>query len=700
MTCSNVRQLRRKVTALRSFIPIVAVTLGAACASSGPHTPSGPSGGLTDGDIQQIAQLLLVADARRADTSTIDRALASPSVFVRSFAVRTVGQIGLTARAPLVRSLVADPDTMIAADAAFALGLLHDSTASQALSAGLARSSTVAAAAAWSLGELGDSGRSVIEGVLRSGEPSSALTDVLQAAAKLRPVPATLIRQYATSANVEVRRSAVYAVTRSRVPDATPMLLELAERLAAPSEPGAGPTDAEVDLRSYVARGLVRPAVSDPQATSALTALRRLVEDPHPHVRINAIRSLATYGSLARGDLVRHLRDPDPNARIALAQSLGGVLDSTPASWEAAWQADTSFTFRRALLSTAMRSRVRLASIDPATQHAWQRSTDWRYRAAAAEAAGVGSFTDVDAIAAPLLRDADARVRTAAYGATVAWADSTVASSTSYARAALRSALADSDIFVRATILGGLRPRARVADAAAALRAWHRASGDSDNDARLAALRVIASAWRADSASFGALRDSLTALTAPADPIERDAGRAIAPLTAWSRGGVTPRALAWYVDQARTFVAGDLSGRPAHVTMATSRGRLQFVLRGADAPLTVANFVQLARRGYYNGLVLHRVVPNFVAQDGDPRGDGSGGPGYAIRDELNRRWYDRGAVGMALSGPDTGGSQYFIAHSPQPHLDGHYTVFGHVTAGLDVLDALVQGDRILSVTIQ
>ena len=132
----------------------------------------------------------------------------------------------------------------------------------------------------------------------------------------------------------------------------------------------------------------------------------------------------------------------------------------------------------------------------------------------------------------------------------------------------------------------------------------------------------------------------------------------------------------------------------------TERGTVAIELFGSDAPLTVANFTRLARSGYYNGVAFHRVVPNFVAQDGDPRGDGSGGPGYAIRDELNRRWYDRGAVGMALSGPDTGGSQYFIAHSPQPHLDGHYTVFGHVTAGYDVLDAIVQGDRILRITIQ
>jgi cyclophilin family peptidyl-prolyl cis-trans isomerase len=116
-----------------------------------------------------------------------------------------------------------------------------------------------------------------------------------------------------------------------------------------------------------------------------------------------------------------------------------------------------------------------------------------------------------------------------------------------------------------------------------------------------------------------------------------------------------------------------------------------------DAPLTVDNFLTLARHGYYAHLVFHRVVPNFVVQDGDARGDGNGGPAYTIRDELNRRRYDRGVVGMALSGPDTGGSQYFITLSPQPHLDGGYTVFGRVIAGFGALDAIVQGDSLTAI---
>jgi cyclophilin family peptidyl-prolyl cis-trans isomerase/HEAT repeat protein len=132
----------------------------------------------------------------------------------------------------------------------------------------------------------------------------------------------------------------------------------------------------------------------------------------------------------------------------------------------------------------------------------------------------------------------------------------------------------------------------------------------------------------------------------------------------------------------------------------TQKGAFTIEFLPENAPLTVDNFIKLARTGYYNGLEVHRVVPNFVMQDGDPRGDGNGGPGWSIRCEMNMVAYDRGAVGMALSGKDTGGSQWFVTHSAQPHLDGGYTVFGRVNeTGMKVVDKIVRGDKIVSVRI-
>lgn len=132
----------------------------------------------------------------------------------------------------------------------------------------------------------------------------------------------------------------------------------------------------------------------------------------------------------------------------------------------------------------------------------------------------------------------------------------------------------------------------------------------------------------------------------------------------------------------------------------TEKGTFTIVFNPEEAPLTVDNFIKLARSGYFNGLEVHRVVPNFVMQDGDPRGDGNGGPGWSIRCEINMLPYDRGAVGMALSGKDTGGSQWFVTLSPQPHLDGGYTVFGHVNeTDMKIVDSIVRGDKILNVKI-
>jgi cyclophilin family peptidyl-prolyl cis-trans isomerase len=136
-----------------------------------------------------------------------------------------------------------------------------------------------------------------------------------------------------------------------------------------------------------------------------------------------------------------------------------------------------------------------------------------------------------------------------------------------------------------------------------------------------------------------------------------------------------------------------------HAFIDLQSGVVEVELNVVEAPVTTRSFIELARAGFFNGLRVHRVVPAFVVQAGDPRGDGSGGPGYTLRDELSPMPFLRGTVGMALSGPDTGGSQFFITVSPQPHLDARYTVFGHVVSGLEWLDGIRQGDVIQRIRI-
>lgn len=135
-------------------------------------------------------------------------------------------------------------------------------------------------------------------------------------------------------------------------------------------------------------------------------------------------------------------------------------------------------------------------------------------------------------------------------------------------------------------------------------------------------------------------------------------------------------------------------------TFNTSRGPIQVELYPDKAPLTVANFVNLAKHGFYDGLIFHRVIPDFMIQGGCPEGSGRGGPGYRFEDETNNGLgHDRGVLSMANAGPSTNGSQFFITHVSTPWLDGKHTVFGKVTEGLDVVDAVKQGDVIEALTI-
>ena len=148
---------------------------------------------------------------------------------------------------------------------------------------------------------------------------------------------------------------------------------------------------------------------------------------------------------------------------------------------------------------------------------------------------------------------------------------------------------------------------------------------------------------------------------------------------------------AMQIDESKTY----------KVVMETDAGAIELELYPEHAPKTVNNFVFLAKDGYYDGVTFHRVISDFMIQGGDPTGTGRGGPGYKFEDETrgNPLKHDTGVISMANAGPNTNGSQFFITHSPQPHLNGRHTVFGKVTKGQDVVDAVRQGDKIIKVTV-
>lgn len=257
----------------------------------------------------------------------------------------------------------------------------------------------------------------------------------------------------------------------------------------------------------------------------------------------------------------------------------------------------------------------------------------------------------------------------------------------------LREALLYKDVIVRATAADLLADLNEDKNLPALVAGWAAADKDKTNDAKLAILTALA-----EYQSLPAVEVVKTALTDQDHLVRR---HAVDLLQQMGAGDFSERIGIVQTKHNQLFYQRVVArlNKKVTATIHTNKGSIVLELFPQDAPLTVDNFITLARRGFYNNLTFHRVVPNFVIQGGDPRGDGEGGPGHQIRCEINGRPYTRGAVGMALSGKDTGGSQFFITHSPQPHLDGGYTLFGQVTSGLEVVDKIVRGDVIKRVVI-
>ena len=561
-------------------------------------------------NVTLYARVLRSADQRVLDSVLIASALASTDAEVRRVAARTVSQVALRHRRralPLLRALTHDADSAVAATAIFGLGLVRD-TASVPLLASLFRvGGEPAAAAAWALGEIGTPAADTISKLLvdnRTGGHATRASSraLLIAASKIRPLNFSAVAPYLSSPDTELRWAAAYAVARQRLRAGVSALL------------GANAPDAA--FRAEVARELAASTVGNSLRERSIVRLYALVGDVNPYVRINAIRSIATFGAVARPVILRALRDHDENVRIAAAQSAGTAFDTVTAPWHEAWNDDTAYKVRKSLLESAAAAHVTLPG-----DAEWRASPDWRFRAAAVAAWGESRDTVRSRVVSlEATHDPDGRVRGVAYAVLFT---SDTARRDSGVQRALLVAKSDPDSIARSAVPGS---RVRSVD------------------------------------------------TAPVD-----------------------RPLEWYVNAVRRTVIPALHGRPLRATMHTARGQIVITFDGVQAPLTVLNYATLADRHVYDKLRFHRVVPGFVAQDGDPRGDGEGGPGYAIRDELTLLPYLRGTVGMALSGPDTGGSQYFLTLTPQPHLTGHYTVFGRVTSGFDAMNALVEGDAINSV---
>jgi cyclophilin family peptidyl-prolyl cis-trans isomerase/HEAT repeat protein len=709
----------------RSLLPLV---LAAACAPAAliPVDPPQPEPAfvqLEESEIAAIAALLRMEDRRELDAGLHAALAAHPNPIVRGRAALAAGRIGGADVAAALLPLLRDSVLEVRADAAFALGLLADSSAT--VIDALARLATrpivdedvIEAIHALSRAGAHDRLISLLEqprgaqpaadtsaGGAPTRSPGEAMPDTggIRAAEARRTaeIAFALWRLPRTDASVEhlvrlaasehapTRWAATYSLSRMAPPRAAPALRRLLE-------------DDVALIRSHAARALRGPiADSAGVRVEARSALIASLTDADPHVRINSARALGSYAEpIVVAPLARLLADPDSNVVLAAVEALAAAGPDAAAELR---RVATNHGARVAIRAAAIGGLVRhdLATAEPILAE-WARAPDWLRRMLAARALAAVPWQTSGSMLVELARDADPRVAAAAYGAIAASAPEGAAFALQV------EALASPVVAVRAAAVRGIARHAGPQHLAILMEVYEVAQHDAEVGAALAVVDALAALA---AQGVPAQRTFYARFQPPGDPVlRRHVAQRLQPSPWRWRPVETEHSEQWYRTIVRTYIAAPLAGEPLpRAIVEGPTGAITLELDGVHAPLTVHNFITLAERGAFDSRPdsppgvsrWHRVVPAFVLQDGDSFGDGSGGAGHSVRDELNRLRYGRGVLGMALSGPDTGSSQWFITHAPQPHLDAGYTVFGRVVSGMEAADRILQDDPIQSIRIE
>jgi cyclophilin family peptidyl-prolyl cis-trans isomerase/HEAT repeat protein len=691
------------------------------------------------------ARVVQLEDERNLNGGELATLLNHTSPNVRERAALAIGRIGdKRGTAALIELLQNERDERVRAMAAFALGEIEDAQAVPALMAFLEpgkHALAVRERPAEALGKIASVpantellGKTIIEQI--NGRligqlpgPKATLTAdkkllvslTITALMRLRsPASVEPLTQQLKSDDADVRAQAANALARIRQPiaSAVPALIELLN-------------DRDADARANAVRAL--GASKDARAVEPLI---KLLNDKSEQVRTNTVRALAAVGDKRAVEPLLELLNPkgqktassagqaSTNLSLEIAATLGVIKDER--------SLEPLIELRRSFLPTTV-PEVEIAiaklnedkpsnlrqRLNELTQDACH---DWNQATIAAQTIGALLPTKGNALwdsgwyelASGLLSKVDkpecdqrslpAVLRT--YGNLIfnpAHAPflQSVKSRDVGGKAPeaadflpyFHKKLQSDDVIVRAAAAAILGEQKKEESFAPLVAVLAQSKSDTANDAKLAILTAI-SKYKSEKAI-----EAIKMGSNDSDHLVRR--HAIALLKEMGAGDFSSGIGIVRTGHNRAFYPTVVArmNKKVTATIQSAKGAITMELFPQDAPITVDSFVTLARRGYFNNLTFHRVVPNFDIQGGDPRGDGEGGPGYQIRCEVNTRPYVRGAVGMALSGKDTGGSQFFITHSPQPHLDGGYTVFGQVTGGMEVVDRIARGDRIEKVVI-
>ena len=628
--------------------------------------------------------------------------LTDPEPQLRRRAALALGRIGLPEGiAPLIASL-ADPEVEVRQMAAFALGLTGDQMATSALVGALEDPDPVVQGrAAEALGRIGATVAAPAIGAL--------VQTYVTAAFDLDPDDSS----YPQSPEAEAFRLGIQAlgVLGAYEPLAQAVLQEngqpvlwwwpVAYALQRTGDPRA--MDALVTLAgvqgsvgvAFAAQGL--GAIGNADAATAADALLELLdlERRDERVIVSAIRALAGLEEPRIGNALLEFaiqREVSPLLRLETLEALAQQPVSGATEVFVELMTDPWPPMRAAALKGLARTAPDTFML---VLSGLGQDPDWRVRVALAEGL---AFTDSEAAAYQLnllLEDEEARVIPAVLR-------SLVAQQVPDVERVLLAQLSHEDVVIRKTAATLLGEHHSEGDSAAVgseivpalVRAFEAAKDDPSYLARSAILDALT--------AFGGAGAEATLTDALTDDDWAVRLRAAAGLDLLLPDGSQADAIRPAPGRRSVDFAAPHLVRPTvspHVYVETDYGTIELELNVIAAPVTSDNFMTLARSGFYDGLAFHRVAPNDVVQNGDPRGDSEGGPGYTLRDELNQIPYLRGTVGMARDWQDTGGSQFFITHSPQPDLDGRYTAFARVVDGTDVVDQIRQGDVIRRVLV-
>ena len=639
--------------------------------------------------VDALAPVLAAEDTRHFDESVLLIASEHSSHIVRRHAALAIGRIGDHDGTAILVRLTADPNDVVRLDAVFALGILGDDAALPrireiAFDGHSGDCMEVCAEAMAAIARIGGPTSAAIItellarslGTATSGNVPDAINRALRESWRLAHLaPVELLAEFAESRERDTRAAAIYSLGRLRATNAANVMLRATE-------------DEDPHIRGWAVRTLDATYADSSHISRTAVAARveQLVVDRAPHVRIFAIRSLATFDAARYATLIaERAGDPDPNVRVEALAALGQLEGPDVADALKRQLTGGLFATRReALISLAT---VQGAASLPAIQE-WVTSGQWRERFIAVQALG-----NIGIAGVPTLRtlaiDPDPRVGAAAlsrlFGMGSVGADTLVDRYWNHG-----------DVGIRAAVFRHVRRNPSLVRPDQLLAAYRQATRDAISSARVAVITALA----AVDASFPESRVAqrfLGEFPRVADPqvLQIAIERIPAARELWSswRTVQTTWTMADYRVMARELLLpAELGEISPSIEIVTGRGNIEIELFAADAPQTVRAFLDLADQRYFDGHAWHRVVPGFVIQDGDSRGDGTGGPGYTLRDEVSRHSYVRGTVGLARSGPDTGGSQFFVTLGPQPHLDGAYTVFGRVISGWDTVDRITYGD--------